>query len=505
MASAKLPPELWARIASFLPLETLSQICDLHPEFYIVFARPYRGRLELTKRDKWTKKLMKCLNKFTGFNRFFKSVAIQPWLIEAQLKPAQRRRDKLRTAVCQFVDHSYLVKKGQLRLQKRMKKDICRLTNALKSMRNVEEYELFWDGSPKYHMEFYKAFSFPILQTWSSTLTRLSLTIPPQCLKDLPRIHLPRLITLSYYFPSDHRPWREISYDHEGFLVFAHNLRDSLENLSLVSTFKSGNLELDKFLEHLGYFPKLLSISFSIPRDGSHLPDPTSLCRFMKRHSATLSNITLAVSNSRDQHPLDGPGAGTAGSPEWISKILETDIDIELPHLQSLKLALTPLHNPPLSQIGRVLQTQSSNLLTLGLDDHALSLSEFEMLFQPSSFGTIYFPRLERASLYLDSFTPELFCAIVEQMPAMKQLDIICRDRGGIDASAWAIRIYNIIQRGHLDLKDLRTWSLKARMSVTPSEFGLGLVLRAVFCTLGLTIPITTYKEWSATHRLMGQ
>ncbi|PPR01317.1 hypothetical protein CVT24_006350 [Panaeolus cyanescens] len=497
MAKVTLPYELWLYIAWFLPLETLFQICDLHPAFYEVSVRPYQGRLELTKRDKWTKKLMKCLNIFSGFNHCFKSVAIQPWLIEAQLKPAQRRRDKLRTTVCRLVNHEYLIKKAQLRLQKRIRKDISRLTNAFKNMPNVEEYEICWDGSPKYHLEFYKAFSFPILKTWAARLTRLSLTLPPQFLKDLPRLRLPRLIALAYYFPTDSRPWREISYDHEGFMVFVHNLQDSLQNLTLVSTCNSGNLELDKFLDELGYFPKLRSITFSIPRDGSHLPDTTSLCRFLQRHSATLTNVTLAASPSLTNLSPD------AGSPEWISSVLGAHV--RLPHLQSLKMTLTPLDNPPLSQIARVLQMQAENLVTLGLDEHPISLSEFDIIFRPSSFGNIVFPKLGHLILYLHSFTPELFCAIVEQMPALKRLDIICSDSSLGSADVWADRISNSIQHSHLTLRDLETWSRGTKMSVTPAHYGLGQVLDSAFHALGLDIPLIAYKDWPAVQRLLSQ
>ena len=211
---------------------------------------------------------------------------------------------------------------------------------------------------------------------------------------------------------------RDINHIHDGFVVFVNNLKDSLEYISFISTHTSLNLDISRIYGSLGLFPKLRSISLSVPFDGAHLSDPLAFVGFLEKHRSTLKDINVLTSRCMVHY-----SPGDPKSKHWIQNIL-TSVNDPFPLLQSLALAMRPLR-APLTNVSVFLDKHSSTLDSLILADRALDLYELKFLLKPAS-GPLDLKGLRHLRVKLANFSPSILYYLASKMPGLTCLDIEC-------------------------------------------------------------------------------
>lgn len=343
--------------------------------------------------------------------KFVKRVVIRPWLINP---PGVSHN--IWTNICEILDPEYIEKETEQRLQKCLGKDIALVVSALNAMENIKEYFIEWNEEKDYHPELYKACFTPILQKWMGQLTKLTIKVPPQLLKSLASVRLRNLETLEYHFCTGQMSPQDIDDIHNGFLVFVNNLKDSLEYISFISTHTSHNLDITRIYKLLGLFPKLRSISLSVPFDGAHLSDPLAFVRFLEIHRSTLKEISVLTSRCTvHSMPSDPEGKN------WIQKILSS-VDTPFPRLRSLTLAMRPLR-APLTNVSNFLEKHMSTLDSLILADRPLDVGGFERLLKTAS-GPLDLEGLRHLRVKLNNFSPTILYYFASKMPGLTSLDI---------------------------------------------------------------------------------
>ena len=350
--------------------------------------------------------------------RYVKRVVIRPWVINPPGINHRRFIQSFWININEIFDSNYIEKERERRLRKCLQKDIELVVSAFDAMRNIKEYVIDWDEDSGHHPGLYKAFFTPILQKWSRHLVKLTIKVPPQFLKSLASVRLINLETLQYHFCTGDLPSKEIDDIHNGFLVFVNNLKDSLACISFISTYTSLNLDITRIYKSLGPFPKLSSISLSIPFDGGHLSDPSVFVQFLEKHRSTLKNMSLLTSRLTVHSMPSDPECII-----WIQKIL-ISIHTPFPRLRSLALALRPLRAPLISA-SNFLKMHMVSLDSLILADRALEYHELTTLMSADS-GRLDLTGLRHLRIKVDSFCPDILYHLASEMPGLTRLDIEC-------------------------------------------------------------------------------
>ena len=350
--------------------------------------------------------------------KYVRRAVIRPWLTNPSGPTSPRLRQSIWTNINEIIDPAYVEKETKRRVQKCLRADTSLILCALNAMDNIKEYSIEWNEESRYHPELYKACFSPMSQKWSKQLVKLSIKVPPQFLKALASIRLANLETFEYHFCTGQMSCQDISEMHNGFLVFVNNLKDSLECLSFVSTHTSLCLDITQIYKSLGPFPKLRSISLSIPFDGGHLSDPLVFVQFLEKHRSTLKDISVLTSRCTVHSLPTDPE-----SINWIQKIL-TSVHNPFPRLRSLALAMRPLR-APLVNVSNFLEMHASTLDSLTLAERALDYREFERLLRTTS-GPFGLEGLRHLRLKLNTFCPTILFYLASKMPGLTSLDIEC-------------------------------------------------------------------------------
>lgn len=330
------------------------------------------------------------------------------------------------TSCMQVLDPHYSQKVAERRLQKRLSKDKERVTTALAQMCSIQEYTIDWDESTAFHPEFYHAFLVPPLEKWSNHLTALTIRVPLSMVSSLASLRLPRLESFTYHFCTGYTPLNEIHDEHDGFVVFVNNLKDSLQNLSLTSTVTSHHLDLSRIFRMMGSFPCLRRVALSIPFDGGHLSDPMAFMDFLSRHSSSLRGFSLTTSRCAIHFK--------PGDPEhinWIHHIIKA-LKKPFPLLSSFDVALRPL-KAPLDVLVGFLDMHSSTLCSVSFMDRSLSIHEIKSLFKAPPYN------IQELHVKTDTVSASFIAGIACWFPSLKTLKLECHRLGDIDHTSDAI------------------------------------------------------------------
>lgn len=314
------------------------------------------------------------------------------------------------------VDPHYTRKKAETRLQKRLRKNTTKITTAFKSMTTLQNFEIDWDDTREFHVEFFRAFLAPPLVIWQAHLTSLTVKVPLPFVFTLAAVRLPYLENFTFHFTTGELAEMEVNHAHDGFLVFVNNLKDSLQSLTFTSTFTSQNLNLCYIFDHMGVFHLLRKISLSIPFEGGHLPEPRSFVQFVMKHSKTLNHIDLLASRCVMRWTPSQPGCFN-----WIPNILGS-IPEPLPHLRGLGVALRPLR-APLTILTHFLSAHP-DIETLLLEDRALETTEISHLF-PHFLGQPVVDIIHFQTK-VEELTPHLLTYFAFKFPNLQTLKIEC-------------------------------------------------------------------------------
>lgn len=345
-------------------------------------------------------------------------LAIRPWLVQPRTKSPRSLTENLIVRFLEVLDPHYTKKKAEQRLQKRLRKDIENVTIAFKYMTKLEDYTIEWDDARGFHPEFYKGFLTPALEIWSLQLVKLSIKVPPAMLSSLGHVRLPKLETLIFHFTTGTLSSKDIDSQHEGFVVFVNNLKDSLCSLSLSSSNNCMELDISRIFRKLGSFPTLRKIALSIPFDGAHLSEPVAFVNFLEKHRLTIKDLDISATRCTPR--------STPGDPDyhnWVQRIIGS-LHMPFPHLSSLGLALRPLR-APLDTLVRFLDMHSSALDSLKLTDRVLNVGELRAIFRPIS-GQVLAPGLTSLQVRMDEFSATFLAELALLFPHLNSLKIEC-------------------------------------------------------------------------------
>lgn len=343
--------------------------------------------------------------------KYVKKVVIRPWVITPP-----RITPNFWTNILEILDPEYIAKETEQRLRKYLSKDLALVVSALNAMENIKEYTIEWNEEADYHPELYKACFTPISEI--GQLTKLAIKVPPQLLNSFTSVRLRNLEALEYHFCTGQMSFQDIDHIHDGFVVFVNNLKDSLEYISFISTHTSHYLDISWIYKSLGHFPKLRSISLSVPFDGSHLSDPLAFVGFLEKHQSTLNHISVLTTRCTAHS-----SPGDPNRIDWIQNILSS-LDSPFLRLRSLALAMRPLR-VSLTNVANFLEKHMSTLESLILADRALDFSEFKRLLKPAS-GLLDVEGLRHLRVKLTSFSPSVLYYLASKMPELISLDIEC-------------------------------------------------------------------------------
>lgn len=375
-----------------------------------------------------------------------------------------------------------------------MNEDVSKVNAAFKQMENVEEYNIDWDNSFRYHPELYAACLISGLDAWSEGLVKLTVKVPPAMLNSFARINLPKLESFHFQFSTGSLTFKEINVTHDGFIVFLNNLKDSLQSLAFSSTHSSQDLDLSRIFRKMGSFPSLSKVALSIPADGSHLSDPATFVRFLEKHRPTLEEINLLSSQIPCPDKPDNYGAiidwrnrisgsvlSTARgfdsslqrlpSPfdvlgrfmnqhhltlkkmnlfstrttslnkacdnnytNWIQRVAGS-ICAPFPLLRAIAISLCP-PGAPLENLVRFIGMHSSTLDFVALSDCTLSHNDVVSLFQFSATETGPPVRIANLQLPVEDLSSDLLVDLAFLLPNLKTLQIDCNKVSNSDSTS---------------------------------------------------------------------
>lgn len=294
-----------------------------------------------------------------------------------------------------------------------MQKDITRVSNAVRGLKNMTEYSLSWDEGCPYQPENYKAFLRPVLTLINDRIVKLSLDIPTDSLRSLANISMPSLQHFELGLCTLELQEQEINDIFDHLVVFINNLDRTLVSLSISSRRSSPNLDLTRAFAHLGTFRRLQKFSLTIPFDGRHLSNPAMLVQFLQKHHDTLHDLQLGANPcSTANYP------NPTTSNEWIYTILAATRN-PYPRLSAVKLALRPLR-ADLTPVIKFLAQHAGQLEHVNLTDRALEHGELEAIL----YGLGTHAPLKRFEVKLSCLNSAFLSLLVLHLPQLAFLGL---------------------------------------------------------------------------------
>ncbi|KAG6829944.1 hypothetical protein H0H92_002848 [Tricholoma furcatifolium] len=412
----RTPYDVWVNISQFLPRDVVRTFYDVNRSFLRIATVARWKVLKVAKCDKHTKWILKNLRhvlNVDGRGSLVREVTIEPWLVQPSLKPSHKRGASIWGFICGLFDSKYAERELNRRVQKRLKKDILRVTNAISALPHLNKYTLEWNDHRRYHPEMYRAFLTPVLKVdriWLNLRT-LSLNVPVEILPSIVPISLPQLENLEVHLCTKKKPKQEIDDIFDSFTVFVNNLFESLETLSISSRAPSQFLVLDRFFSNLETFPRLREFGLTIPRDGAHLSSSHGVVKFLSKHLQTLKALRLSVSTNRSATLVAAPNPQ---SKDWLPDILAS-LDKPYPCLHGLQVDLRPfdgnltplldfisfhsLDTLKLTGVPLTYQEVVRTLNALGVDDHPIKKIHLKLEHLDPAILELFATRLQKLNV----------------------------------------------------------------------------------------------------------
>ncbi|EAU87018.2 hypothetical protein CC1G_08489 [Coprinopsis cinerea okayama7 len=394
----------------------------VHPVFRDRFLKLKYEHLGVTVSDKRTKRIWARIGQTPSIANVVKQVRLQPWLVQPWTPSPQSRTEVALTHVAAFFDPHYTKKQADHRLQKRLSKDIQRVQTMLFALSSVQSYQLEWDGKQEYHPQLFSAFLVPVLSHWRMHLRRLTLYLPFPFYGALAQIRLPELEYISVCFDTGRLDSNAVNVTLDAWLVFLHNLKDTLRALSIRSTAPSEGLDLGRLFRYMGTFPRLRSLSLNIPFDGGHLPTPIPFSRFLAKHSETLEHLALRTARPAMRETPTKPD-----SQNWIQSIMNS-VQAPLRRLEALDIALRPLR-APLDPLRAFLRLHSTTIRALKLTDRILTPDQIQhSIIAPltitSAASNAHSIGLKRLDVSVYVLSPYLLRMLASNIPQLNTLEL---------------------------------------------------------------------------------
>ncbi|KAJ3569055.1 hypothetical protein NP233_g5307 [Leucocoprinus birnbaumii] len=418
------PYDVWSLVTSFLPRNDVENLCGVNKQLRELGLDARFGEVKFDKHDSGMKRLCEMLSR-DEVATHVKKLTIEPWLVQPRTKTYVSRSENLWNRVNTFFNSGYMQQEAEKRVQKRINKDIMRVTSAVQRLNRVDEYQISYnERSTKHHRQLFEAFLSPTLEAFGSTLAKLTIKVPYNLLQQLSYVRLPQLREFDIYLCTGVASMDKVKYALDGFFVFVHNLQ-SLEHLGISATSCSRNLDLSYFSARWGTFPHLKSFSLCIPFNGGLLSSPEDFYEHLiKPHAGTLEKLKLSTSCGG----LAPQGSLDPACHYWIQRILRSSFKTPFPRLREVELALRPL-KAELTDLHTFLQLHSASLQNLCLTDRALNIQELDQIFEslerlPGHRNDV----LETLGVKMEVLDARTLVLIAHRLPQLKALNLAFTD-----------------------------------------------------------------------------
>ncbi|KXN80703.1 hypothetical protein AN958_08284 [Leucoagaricus sp. SymC.cos] len=423
------PYDVWSVVSTYLPSRDVEKLCGVSRQLRPVGLDARFREVKFSRHDSKMKRLCEMLGRDEVAIRV-RRLTIEPWLVQPRTKTYVSKSENLWNRVNTFFNPKYMEEEAQKRVEKRINKDIRRVTGAVKRLENIHDYQILYDErSTSYHRQLVGAFLSPALEAFGSKLISLTIKVPFEFLQHLSYVRLPQLRSFNIYLCTGDASMEQVQYSLDGFFVFIHNLRD-LEHLGISATSSSRDLDLSYFSNRWGVFPRLKSFALSIPFNGGLLSSPEDFYRHvMEPHARTLEKLKLSTTHSGPSRYKLPPDCHL-----WIRRILKSSFDAEFPRLREVELALRPL-KAELTDLHTFLGRRAPILEKLTLTDRALNDAELVELFQalcPSEeYHTGQNTVLGSLKIKVAVLSPQLLLLVAQKFPRLKSLCLTFADVAG--------------------------------------------------------------------------
>ncbi|KAJ3520940.1 hypothetical protein NMY22_g12525 [Coprinellus aureogranulatus] len=448
-------------ICDLLTPEEVRNASSVHRVFFDRWIKEKYRRVDFTRSDRPSKRLWERVRDNQWIANVVTCVHMKPWLIKPKTQTYQSRTEHVFNTVAMVFDPDHTKKQVKKRFERRLEKDINHIKELFAVLHSVQQYHMEWDNNPDYPSQLFKAFLEP-LYSWRDTLTTLSIHIPVDLLNGFVTATLPRLRNIHICLSSGRMSQRKINIHLDGFLVFLHNLKDSLKSLSISSHPSSENLELSRFYKYLGTFPHLRAIALTVPLNGAHLADPRMFCSFIHKHSRTLESLSLQTTRCAPHAERLAPECLN-----WIQTIIAS-IQEPFPELEDVTIALRPLR-APLDILTHFIRMHAPTLKSVALTDRMLEWGDVYQhilpAFSSASPLDASMIRLQTLQMRVTAVTPWILSGLATKLPRLKHLKLELADRARMAAHIQDLRKYE----DDLDAYEFNgtNWALE-RLEITP-------------------------------------
>ncbi|KAJ7252489.1 hypothetical protein C8J57DRAFT_1350172 [Mycena rebaudengoi] len=407
MSAAKAPPEIWRLIAAFLSFEVLLNFCCVNRTFLQIVRETRYQAINFVAYDT-VKRLIKHLK--ARDSELVLSVRVRPWVVADK---APKRTWKFLNAC---VSAEYANEKLAAQTQRRVRKQILRVTEAIRTLPKLHTFKIDWDEGPP-NLKFFTAL-LECIPSIARSLSTLTLKVPWRYMLYLPHLHLPNLDSLALTIHTGALGPSEIADQYEGLGLFIRSLLwHHLRSLSIHTTPTSTHLDLGPIFSTLVMKGKanpsrLHAFTLRIPFDGGHLPDVEPLRRFLYSHCLTLDSLTLGTTRAAAH-----AAPGSDGAIFWIRRTLENHPP--MPELSRLVLGLRPLRTD-IAPLVSCLSRLRPQLSVLALTERPLEYAELVRVLDALADA----PQLRALSLRIRSLTPEVIDLLAARLPALRALGL---------------------------------------------------------------------------------
>lgn len=286
---------------------------------------------------------------------------------------------------------------------------------AIRSLRNVDEFELNWymdKGAEEYAWKF--PFFAEIWQTIGPNLRKLTMDVQLFKMDDIVKYchSLPKVEELYLTLRSDSSPNRkdlQLGPSNTSVPYLINKLKPTLRHLSIKTI---GHQELSLNFQLLEKFPRLTSLSLAMPLDSHHLQDPSGFRQLLNSHP----QIThLSVRYTKCCRDFIDDGFGTSSGKHMLYS------DVSIPALQSLEVGL----HMPIPPVGKISPLYNS-IARIGQDFTSLTFTDRNLKLDEIRSMLRLFPsyRLKKLSLFAKYLSPQLIDLIAHTCPALNSLSL---------------------------------------------------------------------------------
>ncbi|KAF7327665.1 hypothetical protein MKEN_00345900 [Mycena kentingensis (nom. inval.)] len=403
-----LPPELWLRIISFIPDESLVRLVGVNLLFYSAALDTRYSTIYVQKVGTKAEKLFERLRDPVPAGRVRKLI-FRPHVSPAEAARAARPTSPTSTSsrIRRILQRKQPEPVTVVRLV-----ELLRL--AFPVLVNLRSFEVeAWDMTQDLRGFFREAWT-----AFGQNLEAISIGGRPENFRHFveSQPHIPNCRSFNLQFTHEVDTMANSAV--VGILVdcVAPYINSIAPQLTMLKIWSWSTLDLSALFAHLGSFPLLSEFHLRAPFNKA-FTDPAGLTRLLETNSSSLERVELRLNQTNTG--MDKHSEGNLG--DWL--LSHKDHPEVMKDLKILRLYPTNLDSG--FQAVLTYLERSPNLQVLAIKDRYLYIDEIEMLITPlSARSTADGEGLQHLRLNVRLWSAELFELFAEKLPGLHSLSL---------------------------------------------------------------------------------